>query len=332
MKNQKNLIAIFGIIISVVSLVIVFRKVDIYLFWDILKEIKLIPFVLMMVLYLFGFLVRGIRWRIVLRPIKNISWKRTTAFITIGYMANNILPARLGEFVRAFVTGKKEGISKVAVFGSMVVERVFDGLILLGIFSATALLANFSPEYAGIIKKVGITGGIIFATALICILFARLKRSWVEEPVKKLTSFFPLKIKNKVDEVVKNLIDSTFFLKLDRSLLFFLFLSVGVWVSEGLMFLVALYALNLPISLVVAFFAVSFTSLGLAVPSAPAYVGLFQGLVLMVFSFFGLDSNSALAYSVINNIVMVVPTTILGLIFLNMYGESIWKLSEKEKL
>lgn len=282
----------------------------------------------MIALYLFSFVIRGVRWRIMLKPIKDVDWKHASAFITIGHMANSILPARLGEFFRAYVTGKKEGISKVAVFGSLAVERIFDGLFLLGIFSITVVLANFNPEYSGVIKKVGLVGGFIFISALICILLARLQRCWVEGIFDKFTNPFPGKIKKKINEMISNLIDSTFFLKIDKSLLFFIFLSIGVWITEGFVFLLALKALNLPINPVLAFFAVSFTSLGLAVPSAPAYVGLFQGLVLMVFSFFGLDSNSALAYSVINHTVMILPTTLLGLIFLNMCGESIWKINK----
>lgn len=320
--KSKKIIIIIGLLVSAVSLVIVFNKVDFYLFWGILKEVKITPLVLMVVLYLFGFIIRGIRWRIMLKPIKDISIKDTSAFIIIGHAANNILPARLGEFFRAYVVGKKEKISKVFVFGSLAIERVFDGLILLCIFSMTSLLADFSPEYAGIIKKVGVTGSAVFVIALIFVLIARFQKRWVEIPVCKIVKLFPEKIAKIAKEMVDNLINSASFIKFDKNLLYFLFLSVGIWAGEGLIFVIALYALSLPLNLILAFFAVSFTSLGMGIPSAPGYVGLFQGLILMVFLFFGMDSNSALAYSVITHITIVVPPTLLGLILLNFYGMS----------
>ncbi len=328
--SKKTITITIGLLISAVSLIVVFWKIDINLFLSSLSDIKIFPFVLMVVIYLLSFAVRGARSQIMLGPIKKISWKNASAFTLISHAANAILPARLGEVFRAYLTGKKEGISKSAVFGSVAVEHVFDGLFLLGVLFATAMLANFETEYNNLIKKAGLFAGVIFFLALSGILVARFKRDEIKKISYKIVSRYSVKIIKKISGWVENSMDSVLFLKMDGTLPVFILYSLFIWLLEGIVYGLALNALNLPVNWIFVFFALAFTSIGLAMPSAPAYVGVFQGLVLMVFSFFGLKTEDALAYSVVVNIVMVLPAAIIGLILLNLYKESVWKFNKNE--
>lgn len=75
--------------------------------------------------------VRCLRWSILMRPLVDISPWRLLPYAIIGYMANNLLPARAGEVVRAYATGERENVSRMGVLGTVAVERLFDGCVLV---------------------------------------------------------------------------------------------------------------------------------------------------------------------------------------------------------
>ena len=101
---------------------------------------------------------RTYRWKYIISPIKKISTQSLFSGVAIGYMANNLLPARLGEFVRAYIMGKKEGISKSSTLATIVLERIFDGLALLFFLAFISLLFSL-PLW---IKQAGIAAGAFF--------------------------------------------------------------------------------------------------------------------------------------------------------------------------
>ncbi|MDD3642101.1 MAG: lysylphosphatidylglycerol synthase transmembrane domain-containing protein, partial [Candidatus Krumholzibacteria bacterium] len=82
---------------------------------------------------------RSVRWRYLLNPVKQIGRRSLLSAASIGLMANSVLPVRLGEFVRAYVIGRKERISKSSAFATIVVERIIDGVTVLAFFVAVVL-------------------------------------------------------------------------------------------------------------------------------------------------------------------------------------------------
>ena len=129
----------FSVLISTLFLILAFNRVNLYELKDTLETanyIYLIPAVLLTILSLW---IRAVRWGYLLQPVKKININSLFSATAIGLMANNLLPARLGEFVRAYVIGKKELISKSASFATIVVERIFDGLTILLFFNVVAI-------------------------------------------------------------------------------------------------------------------------------------------------------------------------------------------------
>jgi hypothetical protein len=90
-----------------------------------------------------GFLVRAFGWKHLLAPVGRLSGWRLFSPVAIGYMANNLLPARLGEFARAYVVGKREHVSKSSALATIIIERIFDGLTLLLILAVVSLFFPF---------------------------------------------------------------------------------------------------------------------------------------------------------------------------------------------
>ena len=137
---------IIGLVISSVFLYLAFRKVDYSELWSALKEANywyIIPNIILVILSMW---MRAYRWRFMIDPIKKVGLSRLFSSVMIGFMANNVLPARLGEFVRAYSLGTKENISRSATFATIVIERIFDGFSLLFILWLSLLLSPF-PDW-----------------------------------------------------------------------------------------------------------------------------------------------------------------------------------------
>lgn len=120
-----------GIGISVLFLFLAFRKVNLHELKKALESanyIYLIPAILLTILSLW---IRAFRWQYILQPVREIRVSSLFSATMIGFMANNLLPVRLGEFVRAYTIGEKERISKSSSLATIVVERIFDGITIL---------------------------------------------------------------------------------------------------------------------------------------------------------------------------------------------------------
>jgi len=134
-----------GIGISIFFLFLLFRKIDFDKLLAALAEMDY-RYLLPAVLFTFiSYFFRAVRWRFLLLPMKKTLMRNLFPATIIGYMANNLLPARLGEFVRAYVLGEKESLDKSAVFANLVVDRLFDGFTVILILVVTFFTVKLPP-------------------------------------------------------------------------------------------------------------------------------------------------------------------------------------------
>ena len=87
---------------------------------------------------------RSLRWHYLLRRLANLSTRTLYPIVIIGYMANNLLPLRTGEFVRAYVLGERHGVSKMSALCTIAAERVFDGVVLVGFLLAAGAVLGLN--------------------------------------------------------------------------------------------------------------------------------------------------------------------------------------------
>lgn len=110
---------------------------------------------------------RTIRWQVLLAPIRRIAFMPTLAYLLVGYLANNLLPARLGELVRSHYLGDREGLSRATALGTIVVERVVDAAVLVAFASAAIVLLHVRGVVANaVLLGLGLTGLLVIALAL----------------------------------------------------------------------------------------------------------------------------------------------------------------------
>src|SRR5438046_1939582 len=125
-----------GLAVSLIFLGLVFAGQDLGKIWSALQRANYLALVPAVGLYFLGVGVRAVRWQVLLRPVlPKTQLARLFEVVVIGYMANDLLPARLGEVVRAFVLSRREQETKSAILGTIVVERIFDGITMVGFIS-----------------------------------------------------------------------------------------------------------------------------------------------------------------------------------------------------
>src|SRR3989337_1509904 len=144
--NKKNIIFILSIIVSIVCSWLFVRKIEWSLLKDALKDANYWYVIPTLILTLLVYIVRAIRWQGLLSHIKQVSVLNLLSITCIGFMANNILPARVGEVLRPFLLYKKENVKFSTSVATVIVERIFDMLALI-IF--TAVTIALLPDYSG---------------------------------------------------------------------------------------------------------------------------------------------------------------------------------------
>ena len=154
--------AVLGIGISVVASWLVLRSVDLAAAADILRTADPIWIAVMFITVFLDVASRGGRWRVLLAPIASLPYRRVLGYTYIGYLANNVLPARLGELVRSHSLGEKEGIPRATVLGTVVVERVVDTVVVVAIASLSVLVLSIRGVMTSAVLL-----GLAFASLLV---------------------------------------------------------------------------------------------------------------------------------------------------------------------
>ena len=264
------------------------------------------------VVYFIGVWLRTIRWHFLLRPNKHVSWRRLFPVVVIGYMANDVLPARMGEFVRAYVLSQKEDIRKSTCLATIVLERVFDGLAMLSFLAIVGLLFSFSPT----VQSIAIITGSLFVSALAVLLLTAARPAAAERLVGRILPLLPHRFRQSVQRMACSALLGLKALRSGRAVLAVFGLSLGAWTMEaGMYYLVGLgFFSDLPLPAVLLTVAVA--NLGTMIPSSPGYVGTFHALVVFSLALFGLGGETALAFATVLHATLVIPVTLWGFYYL----------------
>lgn len=260
------------------------------------------------------FLLRGYRWSLLLRPIKPVPSRTATEVFLIGFMANNLLPARLGDVARAFVLARREQVPASATFSNVMLERIFDGLTVVGILCAVLL---FHPPATGAawVRPVGIGMAALFSGALLAAVLI----AWSEAQVVRLARFFlgwlPAEILARILQLIAKLGRGLHTLRSARQTGSVLGLSLLVWSLEILVYLLLQNAFGMQVPILGMALVMSILTLGLTAPSAPGFIGVFEGLVIVGVTLFGVDASLATAFAITLHLIHYIPGTLLGLAF-----------------
>ena len=303
---------IIGILISLVFLYLAVRKVDFEDLWMAIKNANYWWTVPNMILMVFSTWMRAYRWKFMVNPIKRLKVYPLFTSTMIGFMANNVLPARLGEFVRAYSLGEKAEISKSAAFATIVVERVFDGFSLLFILWITLLFSHF-PDW---VKRAGNITLILNIALLFTLIFLEVKTEPTLRFFKGVFKFLPSTVSTKASEILYKFTTGLKVFRDWSSILWILVWSLLIWAVIGISNCFIFFAFNLYPPFHASFILLIMVALAVMLPSSPGYIGTFQYACIIALGLFGISQSVAFSFSVVLWVSQFLPITSLGLYYL----------------
>ena len=313
-----------GLIISIAFLYLALRGLHLEQVWTSLQSANywwLIPGVLV---YFIGVWVRAWRWHYLLRPLKPISTRKMFPIVTIGYMGNNIYPARAGEVLRAFVLKKHEGVPVSASLATIFVERVFDGVVMLGfVFLNLPELTRLQSDsgFVGNIQSLSIWGAAAFIGALILFLLAAAFPTASEKIFEKtFVRFLPERFREKALGLTRRFLSGLESLRSPREALMVFFTSVVIWLLETGKYWFVMHAFPFQVSFFALMLMNGIVNLATTLPSAPGYVGTFDAPGIALLTAYGVSGEVAAGYTLLLHVALWLPITALGAYYFTREG------------
>jgi uncharacterized protein (TIRG00374 family) len=301
-----------GILISLVCIYLVLRDVDLGHTASLLTSARLPWLCLAVVAVIADLAFRALRWQRLVAPIGPVPLRRLSGYMLVGYLANNILPARLGELVRSHYLGDREGISRSATLGTVVVERIVDTVVLVGIGAVAIIVLNIrGVVVSAILVGVALAGLLVVALA-VALAAHRLPGA------RKMAVF--LGRWPRVKGIVLRLRDGLRVAALPRTVAAAAVLSVAAWSCTVLAVLAVGQSLGIELTVGEGALLAAGTNLATAVPSGPGYLGTFEYAGQTIAAAFGIPSSQGLALALLIHVLTIVVSSAGGLVALIRLG------------
>ena len=312
MMNKSKLVQWGGIALSLLVILLLVKSLHIDRVIEALAEADywwLGPAVL---ISLSSFIFRAQRFRIFLLPIQAFSLIRSYGYIAINYMGNNVLPARAGEVLLSYVVKRQEKIPLSSSLAVTVLGRVGDGLLLLLVLLVSLFFLSF-PVW---VNQVLIGGLAIFGMAMAGLLWLVFGRAGHHQKLHRAAhSVAPNKLESVIGKIVgqiKKFQHALSALRDPKVVIQSVALTLAIWVCEGLVYVTVGQALHIDESVWQWVFVLAITNLASSIPSGPASIGTFEGVVIVALGLGGVPLHQAAAFAVLLHVTQVLPVTLIG--------------------
>ncbi len=330
-RNHKIKLVI-GILIGAFFLYLAGRRVNFAQMLQVFETANHLYILATFPILFFSHLLRALRWRYLLDPIKRLDTGSLFSSLIIGYMANVLMPAHLGEILRAYVLSKKRSIAASSAFATIVVERILDVFTLLVLMVLTILVHPFPSwlKNSGYIMLGGTLGLLIF------LILLKKFSSQMRTLLGLFSSRFSGRFQRRIEDVLGKFVSGIVPLKSRSDYAVVGVLSVLIWVCYGFIFYFCLYAFDLvriyhlPWSTSLVLLVV--TTIAVVIPSSPGYVGTFHYLCQISLALFGVPAGQGLSFAVVVHAINFLPVLVVGLVLSYSEGVTLSKISEKKAL
>lgn len=334
MNTKINLKFWLGIAVSLFFMVLLFKKIDFRLLGAAFRSADY-RYIFLSICFTFcSYFLRAVRWRYLLISVKSIPLSSLYPATIIGYMANNLLPARLGEFVRAYTLAQREQLETPAVFASLVIDRLFDGftVLLLLLVTLFTLRLPAGMEDAALALRAG--GAIMFLLYCGVMMFLYLlKRQTMRtlSAVGYVLKPFPKRISNKLIPLLGSFIGG---IRLSPRLGHFAALaatSAGIWLFCLLSVDMTLRSFNIHLPMTASMFILILVVFAVMVPASPGFIGTYHYVCYKGLSVFGIPETTSVSIALIMHGTAFFPVIIAGMYYLWKNKISLNELQGAEK-
>ena len=301
-----------GVAISVVSLYLVIRQVDLGAVGRVLGSAAPGWVAGVTACIAIDVLCRTVRWQGLLAPIQRVRFVPVLGYLLVGYLANNVLPARLGELVRSHYLGDRENMSRATTLGTIVVERVVDTAVLVAIASAAILLLHVRGVVASaVLVGLGITGLLIVGLAAALVAHRLPYADRAVAAVERWPTVISLAGRLRGGLAVAGR---------PRTVAVAVGWSVVAWSATVVGFAAAGHAVGVELTWGQAALLAAGVSLATAIPAGPGYLGTFELAAVQIAAVFGVGADPAVALAVLVHAVILILTSVGGAVALLLLG------------
>lgn len=308
-----------GVAVSVALLVWAARGLDLRTVLDQIREIPAGPVLWCVVVATLVFPLRMVRWRILLRGPEGGPLAPRAAWdgIAIGYMANNVLPFRAGELLRSYAGARLGGVPVSSALASVAVERAFDALTVVGLLVVALFTADLPDgvRIAGLgiealARRVALAAGAGFLAAAWFLarpdVLLRLVRRLVPFPG----------IADRMVRVIEGVRNGLLALRSPARLAAVVGWSLVIWLVNAWSFHLLFPAFGIELGFSGALLVQAAIVFGIAVPSSPGFVGVFEVAIVVSLGLYAVAQDRAFAYAVTYHLTTFFPITLLGAVAL----------------
>lgn len=314
--RRRTLSTLLGLGISIAAIVVVMGSIDVRETGRILVDAELLPLVAIVAIVAVQVTVRAWRWSFLL-PMssdgRRLSPRRLLPPLLVGYLGNAVLPARLGEPMRAVLASRRERLGLTEALGSVVLERVID-VATLAVVAFSAALVVGAPDWITQLLGIAALGGVVGIGLLVTVginpLVSIAERLWLGryERLRALVTRFAASVGGRSRR---------------RPIAISATISVGAWLLDAVSFWLAAQAVGVELAYPAALLVAGFTVLATAIPSAPGYVGTFELAAVAVAGTLGVPAAPALAMAVVAHVMTLIPMALGGAASLPIVGTSL---------
>ncbi len=304
---------VLGLLISAAFLFWALQGLKLDAFWSQLQQANYAWLLPGVAVYFVGVGARTWRWHYMLRPLKSIPLARLFPVVCIGYAGNNIYPARAGELLRAYILKQQYGIPVSANLATVVVERLFDGLVMLAFVVVALPFTDIGADY----RRFVLLFSALFLGALVAFLGMAARPRWTHAVVDVLLPLLlPSRFHDRATDLVARFLEGLSSLRSGRDVGMIFATSVLIWLLETLKYWFVMHAFPFQVPFVVLMLMNGIVNLTTTLPAAPGHIGTFDTPGIKVLQAFGVEQALATSYTLVLHAALWLPITALGLFYL----------------
>jgi len=314
-----------GVLFSLVAMLVLFQGLEIDKLASEISKANywsLMPFIVLETLALWA---RGMRWRVLLE--EKLGSKRLFWITNISYYLSNILPLRIGELGRVYLVTRNSKVTGMQALSTALLERLLD---VVTVFIMLFLVLPLIPKHGLVTSMSYLIVGLVIILIISLFVIARKRKT-----AAKVIGLMTQRLGTRIDGVINDAFDK-FFESIDivrgRRVILAGIWSIIVWILSGLATYYLLIGFVPELQLYDAIFVTSLLALGIALPSVPASVGLWEASAVAALAVLDVNKEIALAFAIVMHVTVFVKMSILGIIGLHLEGESFSDIVAHAKL
>jgi uncharacterized protein (TIRG00374 family) len=316
--NRKWLTVALGLLISVVFLYFAFGSLELGAVLAYIRAVNPVWLALATGVFLLSALLMAARWGFLLRSAAELPLGYLTQLVMIGYMGNNVYPFRTGEVLRILLLQHKYQIALARSATTVVIERIFDGIVMLTfIVVALLFIETPSPEAQAMVR----VGAPLFAVAVAIFLGLALRPNWMRLVLRAVGRVLPPRLRALVVENLgEGIIAGLEGLRSPKDLAGAVLMSFASWLVHAVCYWMVAAAFGLSVSYAAMLLAVGLVNLAGLIPASPGMIGVFEYFGGMALIAVGTPPEQAKAFALVTHVVVWLPATLLGFYFLFKQG------------